>query len=71
MSKTMGCNGIRVDDRCATVRNHGPYPALRVEEGEPERSARQTVEFLDGRLILREITTKRRRPDLDYMLLGK
>jgi hypothetical protein len=70
MRKTMGCNGIRVDDRGTAARNHGPYPALRVEDGELERSARRTVEFLDVRLILREITTKRCRPDLDYILLG-
>ena len=70
MSKTMGCNGIRVDDRGTTARDHGPYPALGIEDGELERSTRRTIELLDVRLLLREVTTERRRPDLNYMLLG-
>jgi hypothetical protein len=66
----MGCNGIRVDDRGTTARDHGPYPALGIEDGELERSTCRTIELLDVRLLLREVTTERRRPDLNYMLLG-
>ena len=66
----MGCNGIRVDDRSTATRDHCPYPALGIEDCELQRSTRRTVEFLDVCLLLCEVTTKGRRPDLGYMLLG-
>ena len=64
MSITVGCNGVRVDDRSTTTCDHCPYPTLGIEDGKLKRSTSRTVELLDVGLLLCEVTAEGRRPDL-------
>ena len=64
VGEAVGSNGIGVDDRRATTSDHGPDAALGIEDGELKRRARRSIELLDVCLLLREVTAKRRRPDL-------
>ena len=65
MREPMCGNSIRVDDRGTTTSDHGPYTTLSVEDGEFERSASGTVEFLDVGFFFGQITTEGGRPDLE------
>lgn len=65
VSEAVGGNGIRVDDASTATGNHSPNTTLRVEDRQFERSTSRSIELLDVRFFLGQVTTERSRPDLE------
>ena len=62
--EAVGSNGIGVDDRSTTTSDHRPDATLSVEDSELQRGTSGSVELLDVRLLLSQVTTERSGPNL-------
>ena len=68
VSEPVGSDSIGVDDGGTTTGDHGPDTTFRVEDSELERCTRRSIELLDVRLLLCEVTTEGGGPDLRRVL---